>query len=234
MRSGETSTRAAGRGRRRALSRSRAATAGRCADGDSRRPPGGRVRRVAAPNAERYLKSPEQIEALFPAARFAARWRSPIAARSRSMSCVTNIRKSWPRPARRRSDTLTRLTWEGARARYPAGIPDKVRGLIEHELQLIAELQYEAYFLTVWDLVRFARSRTILCQGRGSAANSAVCYCLGVTSVDPDRIGRPCSSGSFRARAKRSAGHRRRFRARAARRSACNMSMTNMAASGPA
>ncbi len=72
--------------------------------------------------------------------------------------------------------------------RYPTGIPDKVRGLIEHELQLIAELRYEAYFLTVWDLVRFARSRNILCQGRGSAANSAVCYCLGVTSVDPERI----------------------------------------------
>ncbi|MCI0681283.1 MAG: error-prone DNA polymerase [Gemmataceae bacterium] len=67
-------------------------------------------------------------------------------------------------------------------------IPDKVRRLIEYELKLIRELRYEAYFLTVWDLVRFARSRGILCQGRGSAANSAVCFCLGVTSVDPDRI----------------------------------------------
>ena len=68
------------------------------------------------------------------------------------------------------------------------GVPEKVRELLEHELALIGELHYEAYFLTVWDLVRFARSRGILCQGRGSAANSAVCYCLGVTSVDPDRI----------------------------------------------
>src|SRR5262249_14917121 len=83
---------------------------------------------------------------------------------------------------------LTRLTWTGATERYPAGLPDKVRSLIEHELALIAELHYEPYFLTVWDLVRFARSRGILCQGRGSAANSAVCFCLGVTSVDPGRI----------------------------------------------
>jgi len=63
-----------------------------------------------------------------------------------------------------------------------------VQQLTEHELSLIAELRYEAYFLTVWDLVRFARSRGILCQGRGSAANSAVCYCLGVTSVDPEQM----------------------------------------------
>ena len=83
---------------------------------------------------------------------------------------------------------LTRLTWAGASGRYPGGVPEKVRKLLEHELQLIAELRYEAYFLTVWDLVVFARSRGILCQGRGSAANSAVCFCLGVTSVDPDRM----------------------------------------------
>ena len=63
-----------------------------------------------------------------------------------------------------------------------------MRGLLEHELRLIAELRYEAYFLTVFDMVRFARRRKILCQGRGSAANSAVCYCLGVTAVDPDRM----------------------------------------------
>jgi error-prone DNA polymerase len=83
---------------------------------------------------------------------------------------------------------LTSLAWEGACRRYPQGVPDKVRGLLERELGLIAELRYEAYFLTVWDLVRFARGRGILCQGRGSAANSAVCFCLGVTSVDPGRI----------------------------------------------
>lgn len=83
---------------------------------------------------------------------------------------------------------LAQLTWTGAREHYPGGLPDKVRLQLEHELKLIRELRYEAYFLTVWDLVRFARSRDILCQGRGSAANSAVCYCLGVTSVDPNFI----------------------------------------------
>ena len=72
--------------------------------------------------------------------------------------------------------------------RYPQGVPPKIRSLIERELRLIGELKIEAYFLTVYDLVRFARSRGILCQGRGSAANSAVCYCIGVTSVDPERI----------------------------------------------
>src|SRR4030095_13230751 len=77
--------------------------------------------------------------------------------------------------------------WKGARKRYPNGIPPKVRELLEHELALIEELKYEAYFLTVWDLVKFARQRNILCQGRGSAGNSAVCFCLGVTSVDPAR-----------------------------------------------
>src|SRR4030042_1287894 len=85
-------------------------------------------------------------------------------------------------------ESLTRLAWAGARKRYPGGVPEKVRQLIEHELALIGELRYEAYFLTVWDLVRFARGRGILCQGRGSAANSAVCYCLGITSVDPERM----------------------------------------------
>jgi len=83
---------------------------------------------------------------------------------------------------------LKKLTFAGASRRYPAGVPPKVRRLIDYELQLIEELSYEAYFLTVWDLVRFARSRDILCQGRGSAANSVVCFCLEITSVDPSRI----------------------------------------------
>ncbi|MBT5597049.1 MAG: PHP domain-containing protein, partial [Planctomycetaceae bacterium] len=81
---------------------------------------------------------------------------------------------------------LKQLAWTGARQRYSQGIPRKVINLLQHELELIGELNYEAYFLTVWDLVRFARSQGILCQGRGSAANSVVCFCLGVTSVDPD------------------------------------------------
>ena len=91
-------------------------------------------------------------------------------------------------PGQTPTQTLARLTWEGAGARYPQGIPASVQQQVEHELALIAELRYEMYFLTVHDIVRFARSRRILCQGRGSAANSAVCYCLGVTEVDPARI----------------------------------------------
>jgi error-prone DNA polymerase len=83
---------------------------------------------------------------------------------------------------------LAHLAWKGARKRYPDGIPEKVLSLVEHELALVAELGYEAYFLTVFDIVRFARRRGILCQGRGSAANSAICYCLGITSVDPARM----------------------------------------------
>ncbi len=82
---------------------------------------------------------------------------------------------------------LKRLTWEGARQCWPEGVPQKVLDQLRHEVRLIEDLKYEAYFLTVWDMVRFARSRGILCQGRGSAANSAVCYCLGVTSVDPSQ-----------------------------------------------
>ncbi len=82
-------------------------------------------------------------------------------------------------------DYLSDLAWKGARKRYDNKVPEKVAGLLKHELSLVRELGYEAYFLTVFDLVRFARRRGILCQGRGSAANSAICYCLGITSVDP-------------------------------------------------
>ena len=83
---------------------------------------------------------------------------------------------------------LRRVTYEGAGRRWPGGMTAKVQHQIEHELSLICELKYEQYFLTVYDVVAFARSRHILCQGRGSAANSAVCYCLGVTEVDPARM----------------------------------------------
>jgi error-prone DNA polymerase len=85
-------------------------------------------------------------------------------------------------PARR----LERLALEGLDWRYPAGAPERVRKMLTHELALISRLKYEPYFLTVRDIVAFARSRDILCQGRGSAANSVVCYCLGVTSVSPE------------------------------------------------
>uniref|UniRef100_UPI0033428EB1 PHP domain-containing protein n=1 Tax=Pollutimonas bauzanensis TaxID=658167 RepID=UPI0033428EB1 len=82
---------------------------------------------------------------------------------------------------------LRQETYIGAHRRFPKGIPHSVQEQIEHELDLIADLKYEPYFLTVYDIVKFARSRQILCQGRGSAANSAVCYCLGITEVDPAR-----------------------------------------------
>ncbi len=83
---------------------------------------------------------------------------------------------------------LRALVMEGARSRWPQGVPPAVSARLEAELTLIRELSYETYFLTVHDLVAFARSRGILCQGRGAAANSAVCYCLGITAVDPDRV----------------------------------------------
>src|SRR5207247_192682 len=83
---------------------------------------------------------------------------------------------------------LRKLTEAGLQQRYGNRVPDDVRELVDHELALIAELCYEPYFLTVYDIVAFARSKDILCQGRGSAANSAVCYALGITEVDPARI----------------------------------------------
>ncbi len=85
-------------------------------------------------------------------------------------------------------ETLQNLTATGALDRYPDGVPSHVQDAIDHELELIGELSYAPYFLTVYDLVRFARERGILCQGRGSAANSVVCYCLGVTAVDPTKV----------------------------------------------
>ncbi|NVM90859.1 error-prone DNA polymerase [Variovorax sp. SG517] len=83
------------------------------------------------------------------------------------------------------AQTLVRKTWEGARNRYPGGIPEKVQAQVQKELDIIIELKYEMFFLTVEDIVRFARSKNILCQGRGSSANSAVCFCLGITAIDP-------------------------------------------------
>jgi error-prone DNA polymerase len=83
---------------------------------------------------------------------------------------------------------LRQLSVEGMQKRWPDGVPQKVLTLVEHELELIRDLQYEPYFLTVYDIVAFARRQDILCQGRGSAANSAVCFCLGITEVDPERM----------------------------------------------
>ena len=86
-------------------------------------------------------------------------------------------------------DTLEKLTWEGAKARYREGMADTVAAQIRHELNLIERMEYAPYFLTVNSIVQFARGEGILCQGRGSAANSAVCFVLGITSIDPVRSG---------------------------------------------
>jgi error-prone DNA polymerase len=105
---------------------------------------------------------------------------------------LENLRYQYPREVVPSGETpagyLRKQTYEGAARRYPCGIPDKVRKIIEHELEIISDLMYEAYFLTIYDIVNEARKRDILCQGRGSAANSAVCYCLGITEVDPELI----------------------------------------------
>src|SRR5262249_43244206 len=85
-------------------------------------------------------------------------------------------------------EALVALTWKGAEGRFPAGIPPKAREQIERELVLVEQLGYAPYFLTVHEIVRFARSKGILCQGRGSSANSIICYCLEITAVDPEKI----------------------------------------------
>ncbi len=143
------------------------------------------------PNGERHLKSPEEITRLFTEYPSALERTIEIAERARHF-CLDELRYEYPNetcpPGVSPMEHLEVLTWQGAHRRYPGGIPLKVRKEVEHEFSLIEELGYAPYFLTVHDLVSFARSRDILCQGRGAAANSAVCYCLGVTSVDPDRI----------------------------------------------
>ena len=140
-------------------------------------------------NGERYLRDGEEIQRIFHDRPDAVRRSLEVA--SRCQFSLAELRYEYPEELVPEGKTaiehLSRLAWEGAERRYPAGIPDKVRTLLGHELWLIEKLHYEAYFLTVHDLVWFARGRDILCQGRGSAANSAVCYCLGVTSVDPEK-----------------------------------------------
>ncbi|MFH1109217.1 MAG: error-prone DNA polymerase [Planctomycetota bacterium] len=141
-------------------------------------------------NAERHLKPIHEMERLF--RDYPDAIARTIELRDRCSFSLDELRYEYPEAlsihGRSPRDYLAELTWAGAHDRYPNGIPQKVRSLLKHELVLIAELAYEPYFLTVWDIVQFARSRDILCQGRGSAANSAVCYCLGITSVDPERV----------------------------------------------
>ncbi len=141
-------------------------------------------------NAERHLKPIHEMERLF--RDYPDAIARTLELRDRCSFSLDELRYEYPETlsphGRSPRDYLAELTWAGAHDRYPNGIPQKVRSLLHHELVLIAELAYEPYFLTVWDIVQFARSQDILCQGRGSAANSAVCYCLGITSVDPDRV----------------------------------------------
>ncbi len=140
-------------------------------------------------NAERHLKTPAQMAQLFHDYPEALVHVGELV--ERCSFSMAELRYEYPEeicpPGQSPQQYLAELTWAGARMRYPDGPSAKVTALLERELALIDELGYPAYFLTVYDLVRFARERVILCQGRGSAANSAVCYCLGITSVDPER-----------------------------------------------
>ena len=140
------------------------------------------------PNGERHLRTRRALARLYPAELLA----ESVRIAQRCHFSLEELRYEYPDelvPAGRTATAhLRSLTEAGLQRRWPRGVPDKVRGLVEHELALIAELKYEPYFLTVHDIVSYARSRGILCQGRGSAANSSVCFCLGITEVDPDRI----------------------------------------------
>ncbi len=143
-------------------------------------------RRLAA-NAERYLKPPAEMARLF---RDAPETIEETLALDRALAfSLDELRYEYPDEMRAGfatpQDALVHLAWEGAATRYPDGIPDSVCRSLDHELALIAKLNYAPYFLTVHHIVGYARSQNILCQGRGSAANSAVCYCLRITDVDP-------------------------------------------------
>ena len=139
-------------------------------------------------HADRFLKPPEEMHRLFtdyPEA--LARTREIV---DRCRFDLGQLQYQYPEeaivPGLDAQQSLVKLAWEGAAERYPEGIPEKVRKAILHELDLIREMKYAPYFLTVFNIVRYARSQGILCQGRGSAANSAVCYCLGITSINPE------------------------------------------------
>ncbi|MEM7214174.1 MAG: error-prone DNA polymerase [Pseudomonadota bacterium] len=146
-------------------------------------------------NAERHLRSPEGMLQVFKGYEEAVS--RTIELYSRLDFSLDELRYQYPddpvfdaldnKPVASQ-EALERLTEIGLKRRYPNGAPEKVLNAIAHETALIKKLDYASYFLTVYDMVRFARSQGILCQGRGSAANSAVCYCLGITEVDPDMV----------------------------------------------
>ncbi len=143
-------------------------------------------------NAERHLKPPQEMLRLFAGYEESVFRTGEIVGACRFS--LDDLSYEYPDEPNGESaspqEELERLTWIGAKGRFPEGISADVRQKVAHELRLIAELQYAPYFLTVYDIVRFARAQTppILCQGRGSAANSVVCYCLGVTAVNPTEV----------------------------------------------
>jgi error-prone DNA polymerase len=145
-------------------------------------------KRLAA-NAERHLKPPQEMARLF--RRHPGAIEETLAFVEACRFSLDELKPSYPLETRQGyatpQDALSALSAEGAKRRYPGGVPDKIRKMMDYELNLVAELSYAPYFLTVHDIVSFARGEGILCQGRGSAANSALCFCLGVTEVDPLR-----------------------------------------------
>ena len=138
-------------------------------------------------NGERHLKPPTEMARLFKG--FEPAIQRTVDILDRCRFSLDELSYHYPDepvpPGKTPQKHLEDLTWAGADWRYPAGVPDGVRKALKKELELIAGLDYAPYFLTVHDIVAWARSEGILCQGRGSAANSAVCYCIGITSVDP-------------------------------------------------
>ncbi len=140
------------------------------------------------PNGERHLRPREVLQSVYPAELL----EETLHIADAIDFSMDELRYEYPDELVPAGETpasyLRKLTEQGMQRRWPGGVPGKVIQLVEHELKLIAELRYEPYFLTVHDIVAFARSRHILCQGRGSAANSAVCFCLGITEVDPERM----------------------------------------------
>ena len=147
--------------------------------------------RLTKPNAEHALRSVHGFESLYQDDLGSVRRTLKVAERCRFS--LDQLRYRYPSEklpeGRTSAERLEELAFKGAKRRYPKGIPDAVTAQIHKELELIHELEYDGYFLTMWEIVRFCRQQKILCQGRGSAANSAVCYCLGITAVDPIRMG---------------------------------------------
>ncbi|MGV2123951.1 error-prone DNA polymerase [Agrobacterium vitis] len=139
-------------------------------------------------HADRYLKPPEEMERLFPRYRQALRRTMEIV--DRCKFSLEELTYQYPEeaivPGKTAQESLEHYVWQCVPDRYPQGLPPKTLQIIRHELDLIHKMKYAPYFLTVFSIVRFARAKGILCQGRGSAANSAVCYILGVTSIDPE------------------------------------------------